>query len=150
VMQRMGTEGEPGRSIATHGSCRYHEGSESARAEKPPVAHPLCHKIGQFPGSTAQNLLVCCQACPAYDQVATPLWRPAWSLQALAAFTLHRAMAARHPLCAAHLPLLRFNLAVVSDTCAEAPEPTQACLIAALKVVCRKGGWLGRMMNDRG
>ena len=36
-------------------------------------------------------------------------------------------MPARHPLCAAHLPPLRFNLAVVSDTCAEALEPTEAC-----------------------
>lgn len=41
------------------------------------------------------------------------------------------------------------NVAVVSDTCDEVPEQTEACLIAAFNEDCRQGGWLWRMMNFR-
>jgi hypothetical protein len=41
------------------------------------------------------------------------------------------------------------NVAVVSDTCDDAPEQTEAGLIAAFVEDCREGGWLWRMMNYR-
>lgn len=41
------------------------------------------------------------------------------------------------------------NVAVVSDTCDEASEQTEACLIAAFNEDCGEGGWLWRMMNYR-
>ena len=42
-----------------------------------------------------------------------------------------------------------FNVAVVSDTCDEAAEQTEASLIAAFNEDCEEGGWLSRMMNYR-
>lgn len=41
------------------------------------------------------------------------------------------------------------NVAVVSDTCDEATEPTEAGLIAAFNEDCRENGWLRGMMNYR-
>lgn len=41
------------------------------------------------------------------------------------------------------------NVAVVSDTCDDAAEQTEACLIAAFNDDCRDGGWLRKMMNYR-
>ena len=41
------------------------------------------------------------------------------------------------------------NVAVVSDTCDEALEQKEECLIAAFNDDCREGGWLRRMMNYR-
>lgn len=48
-----------------------------------------------------------CQACPPHDEIATPFRRPAWPRQAPTASAPHRAMPARHPVCAADLPPLR-------------------------------------------
>jgi len=41
------------------------------------------------------------------------------------------------------------NVAVVSDTCDETPEQTEASLIDAFNEDCREGGWHWRMMNYR-
>src|SRR5262245_61200266 len=41
------------------------------------------------------------------------------------------------------------NVAVVSDTCDEASQQTETCLIAAFSDDCREGGWLRKMMNYR-
>ncbi len=41
LIQRMGEEGDPGRSSALKGSCSCHWGVNQPEQQKPPSAHPL-------------------------------------------------------------------------------------------------------------
>ncbi len=57
--------------------------------------------------------------------------------------------ASLHQACLDHGFKNWLNVAVVSDTCDNVSEQTEACLIAAFNDDCREGGWLRKMMNHR-
>src|SRR5690349_8751745 len=57
--------------------------------------------------------------------------------------------ASLHQACLNHGFKNWLNVAVVSDTCDEVSEQTEASLIAAFNEDCREGAWLWKMMNYR-
>src|SRR5580765_8522074 len=54
-----------------------------------------------------------------------------------------------HQLCLQHGFKNWLNVAVVSDTCDDATQQTEPCLIEAFNNDCQKDGWLWKMMNYR-